>query len=192
MPALGVSTPAITSELGGICRVIFTNRSTVEEFDSQHEKFRNGREYIYHWKEGTRRRGSRKCCAVAECCASATYCPIFSMCQSRLVAWSIQQPRLAPPQMFAASRPSRSSVTLLLGIGWEVLAFGRRIRAGTEKSAHQTLEPSMANLCAVVDPPASWTRINTTSSSKIPAMYLRAIPSEYTHAVAWESFSVSL
>ncbi len=46
MPALGVSTPAITSELGGICRVIFTNRSTVEEFDSQHEKFRNGREYI--------------------------------------------------------------------------------------------------------------------------------------------------
>lgn len=90
-----------------------------------------------------------------------------------------------------ASKPSRSSVTLAFGTSSAVLAPGKSRRAGRENSAHQAPEPPTANRSAFVDPPARWTGSKVTNSSKIPAAYPRAMPSEEMRAVARDSFSVS-
>lgn len=60
-----------------------------------------------------------------------------------------------------------------------------------ENNAHHTPEPPIANRNAFVDPPARCTGSTVTSSSKMPAAYPRAIPSEEMRAVARESFSES-
>jgi len=64
-------------------------------------------------------------------------------------------------------------------------------KRGMENNAHHAPEPPIANRNVFVDPPAHCIGSTVTSSSKMPAAYPRAIPSEEMRAVARESFSES-
>ena len=81
IPALGVSTPTSTRELGGIWSVVFAKRSAVEvsvvnpgKSDFSNAGAAREVSYIlYHRKGGTTRRGSGTCCVAVEYSPSVTY-----------------------------------------------------------------------------------------------------------------------
>ena len=106
IPALGVSTPTSTRELGGIWSDVFAKRRAVEvsvvnpgkrHFSNAGAAREGG--FIYHRKGGTMRRDSGTCCVAVEYSPTVTYRLISSMHLLLLAAQTIQWQQQVPRRM---------------------------------------------------------------------------------------------
>jgi hypothetical protein len=135
------------------------------------------------------RQGSGTCCAASNIFPAPNL--LHASTTSRRRVHSLATTGAASDAGSLVSKPSLSSVTSAFCACSNRLSPGRSRRAGMENNAHHTPKPPIANRSAFVEPPARCTGSTVTSSTKMPAVYPRAMPSEEMRAVARESFSVS-